>query len=81
MKSQKKNKLSEIVDDVRHLKPKQKLVVLRALQQDAKPITGKDLKIMEWSVNAIKTEQRNNELLKEGLKILNKAVERQTKKP
>ena len=78
MKSQKKNKLSEIVDDVRHLKPKQKLVVLRALQQDEKPLTGKDLKIMEWSVNAIKTEQRNNELLKEGLKILNKAVERQT---
>lgn len=79
MKSQKKTTLSEIVDNVRLLKPKQKLVVLKALQ-DEKPLTEKDIKIMEWTLEAIKTEQRNNELLKEGLKVLNRAIERQVKK-
>ena len=79
MKSQKKNKLSEIVDNVRLLKPKQKLVVLKALQ-DEKPLTEKDIKIMEWTLGAIKSEQRNNELLKKGLEVLHKAVERQSKK-
>ncbi|OGI20039.1 MAG: hypothetical protein A3B68_00330 [Candidatus Melainabacteria bacterium RIFCSPHIGHO2_02_FULL_34_12] len=79
MKSQKKNKLSEIVNNVKLLKPKQKLVVLKALQ-DEKPLTEKDIKIMEWTLDAIKGEQRNNRLLKEGLRILDKAVERQTKK-
>ena len=69
MKSQKKNKLSEIVDNVRLLKPKQKLVVLKALQ-DEKPLTEKDIKIMEWTLGAIKSEQRNNELLKKGLEVL-----------
>ena len=80
MKSQKKSKLSEIVQNVTLLKPKQKLLVLKALQQDEKSLTEKDIKIMEWSLNAIKSEQRNNELLKKGLEVLHKAVERQSKK-
>lgn len=79
MKSQKKNKLSEIVNNVRRLKAKQKLVVLRALQ-DEKPLTQKDIKIMEWSLKAIKSEQKNNDLLKKGLEVLHKAIERQSKK-
>ena len=79
MKNQKKNKLTDIVDNVKLLKPKQKFVVLKALQ-DEKPLTKKDIKIMEWSLNAIKSEQRNNELLKKGLEVLHKAVERQSKK-
>ena len=69
MKSQKRNKLSDIVDNVKLLKHKQKLVVLKALQ-DEKPLTKRDIAVMEWAVEAIKSEQRNNELLKEGLKIL-----------
>lgn len=79
MKSQKKNKLTDIVDNVKLLKPKQKFVVLKALQ-DEKPLTKKDIKIMEWTLGAIKSEQRNNELLKKGLEVLHKAVERQSKK-
>jgi hypothetical protein len=79
MKSQKKNKLSKIVHNVRLLEPKQKLVVLKALQ-DNKPPTDKDIKIMEWSLDAIKSEQRNNKLLINGLEILSRAVERQNKK-
>jgi len=80
MKSQKKNKLADIVDNVKLLKPKQKFVVLKALQQDEKPLTEKDIKIMEWTLSAIKEAQRNNRLLKGGLEILNKALERQNKK-
>ena len=80
MKSQKKSKLTEIVDNVKLLKPKQKFVVLKALQQDEKPLTDKDIKIMEWTLSAIKEAQRNNRLLKGGLEILNKALERQNKK-
>ena len=79
MQSQRKTKLSDIIDNVKLLKHKQKLVVLKALQDD-KPLTWKDIKIMEWSLNAIKSEQRNNELLKKGLEVLHKAVERQSKK-
>ena len=79
MQSQRKTKLSDIIDNVKLLKHKQKLVVLKALQDD-KLLTGKDIKIMEWSLNAIKSEQRNNELLKKGLEVLHKAVERQSKK-
>jgi hypothetical protein len=79
MKSQKKNKLRYIVDNVKLLKPKQKLVVMKAMQ-DEKPLTEKDIKIMEWTLGAIKSEQRNNELLKKGLEVLHKAVERQSKK-
>ena len=80
MKNQKKNKLTDIVDNVKLLKPKQKFVVLKALQQDEKPLTDKDIKIMEWTLSAIKEAQRNNRLLKGGLEILNKALERQNKK-
>lgn len=79
MKNQKKNKLSEIVDNVKLLKPKQKLIVLKAMQ-DEKPLTEKDIKIMEWSLDIIKEAKKNNELLQSGLKILNRAVERQNKK-
>lgn len=79
MKSQKKNKLADIVDNVKLLKPKQKFVVLKALQEK-KPLTKKDIKIMEWTLGAIKSEQRNNGLLKKGLEVLHKAVERQSKK-
>ncbi len=79
MKSQKKNKVTSIVKNIKLLRPKQKLVVLKALH-DNKPLTDKDLAIMEWAVNAIKTEQKNTELLKEGLKVLSKAIERQNKK-
>ena len=79
MKSQKKNKLSKIVDNVRLLKPKQKLVVLKALQ-DQKPLTEKDIKIMEWTLGIIKEARKNNDLLQNGLKILNRAIERQNKK-
>ena len=79
MKSQKKNKFTKLVDNVRLLKPKQKLVVLKALQDD-KPLTEKDIKIMEWSLDIIKEAKKNNELLQNGLKILNKALERQNKK-
>lgn len=79
MKSQKKNKLTDIVANVKLLKPKQKFVILKALQ-DAKPLTEKDIKIMEWTLGAIKSEQKNNELLKKGLEVLHKAVERQNKK-
>ena len=79
MKSQKKTKLSEIIDTVKFLKPKQKLVVLKAMQ-NTKPLTEKDIKIMEWSLSAIKSEQKNNELLKKGLEVIHKAVERQSKK-
>ena len=35
---------------------------------------------MEWTLGAIKSEQKNNELLKKGLEVLHKAVERQSKK-
>jgi hypothetical protein len=79
MKSQKKNKLSEIVDNVKLLKPKQKLVVLKAMQ-DEKPLTEKDIKIMQWSLDVMKEAKKNNELLQGGLKILNRAIERQNKK-
>ena len=79
MKSQKKNKLSEIVDNVKLLKPKQQLVVLKAMQ-DEKPLTEKDIKIMEWSLDIMKEAKKNNELLQGGLKILNRAIERQNKK-
>ena len=80
MKSQKKNKLSDIVQNVRLLRPNQKLVILKALQQNERPLTKRDIKIMEWSLDAIKSEQRNNKLLKKGLEVLHKAVERQSKK-
>ena len=80
MKNQKRNKLSDIVQNVRLLRPNQKLVVLKALQQDEKPLTGKDIKIMEWSLDLIKEAKKNNELLQDGLKILNRAIERQNKK-
>lgn len=79
MKSQKKTKLSDIVQNVRLLRPNQKLVVLKALQNET-PITQRDIRIMEWALSAIKSEQRNNRLLKNGLVILNKAIERQSKK-
>ncbi len=79
MKSQKKTKLKDIVQNIRLLRPNQKLVVLKALQ-DQVPITQKDIRVMEWALHAIKTEQRNNQLLKKGLEILNKAVERRSKK-
>lgn len=79
MKSQKKSKLSEIVDNVKLLKPKQKLVVLKAMQ-DEKPLTEKDIKIMQWSLDVMKEAKKNNELLQGGLKILNRAIERQNKK-
>ena len=79
MKSQKRNKLAEIVNGVKLLKPKQKLVVLKALQ-DKKPLTEKDIKLMEWSLDIIKEAKKNNELLQNGLEVLNRAVERQNKK-
>ena len=79
MKSQKKNKLRYIVNNVKLLKPKQKLVVMKAMQ-DEKPLTEKDIKIMEWSLDIMKEAKKNNELLQGGLKILNKAIERQNKK-
>lgn len=79
MKSQKKNKLRYIVDNVKLLKPKQKLVVMKAMQ-DEKPLTEKDIKIMEWSLDIMKEAKKNNELLQGGLKILNRAIERQNKK-
>ena len=80
MKSQKKNKLSEIVQNIILLKPKQKLVVFKALQQNEKPLTEKDIKIMEWTLDIIKEAKKNNGLLQDGLKILNRAIERQNKK-
>ena len=80
MKSQKKNKLSEIIQNVTLLKSKQKLVVFKALQQGEKPLAEKDIKIMEWSLDIIKEAKKNNELLQGGLKILNRAIERQNKK-
>ena len=80
MKSQKKSKLSEIVQNITLLKPKQKLVVFKALQQNEKPLTEKDIKIMEWTLDIIKEAKKNNELLQSGLKILNRAIERQNKK-
>ena len=60
MKSQKKTKLSDIVQNVRLLQPNQKLVVLRALQ-DETPITQKDIRIMEWALSAIKSEQETTD--------------------
>ena len=80
MKSQKKNKLSDIIQNIRLLRPNQKLVVLKALQQNERPVTEKDIKIMEWTLDIIKEAKRNNGLLQDGLKILNRAIERQNKK-
>jgi hypothetical protein len=79
MKSQKKSKLSNIVENVRTLNPNQKLVVLKALHSEHQ-VTQKDIRIMEWALNAIKSEQRNNKLLKNGLAILDKVLEQQNKK-
>lgn len=79
MKSQKKIKMSNIIQNFRLLKPRQKLVVLKALQYNEPP-TDKDLKVMEWAVGAIKSERANNRLLRNGLSILNKTIERQDKK-
>ena len=45
-----------------------------------KHITKEDIKIMEWSLDFIKRSYRNRLNLEKGLKILDKALERQNKK-
>lgn len=43
-------------------------------------ITKQDIKIMEWSLDFIKRSYDNRGNLEKGLKILDKALERQNKK-
>lgn len=45
-----------------------------------KHITKEDIKIMEWSLDFIKRSYKNKVDLEKGLKILDKALERQNKK-
>lgn len=45
-----------------------------------KHITKEDIKIMEWSLDFIKRAYKNRMNLEKGLKILDKALERQNKK-
>lgn len=45
-----------------------------------KHITKEDIKIMEWSLDFIKRSYKNKINLEKGLKILDKALERQNKK-
>ena len=71
--------VSELIESIELLQPDEKILILRSLQKPEE-LTEKDIEIMEWSLNAMKSEQRNNRLLKSGLEILNKAVERQRKK-
>ena len=43
-------------------------------------LTEKDIKLMEWSLDFIKRSYRNRLNLEKGLKLLDKALERQSKK-
>ena len=71
--------VSELIQSIELLKPDEKILVLRSLQKPEE-LTEKDIKIMEWSLDLIKEAKNNNTLLKDGLKILNRALERQNKK-
>lgn len=55
------------------------------MSKESYPIKGKyvtkeDIKIMEWSLDFIKRSYKNRMNLEKGLKILDKALERQNKK-
>ena len=71
--------VSELIQSIDLLQPDEKILVLRSLQKPEE-LTEKDIKIMEWSLDVIKEAKKNNTLLQDGLKILNKALERQNKK-
>ena len=71
--------VSELIQSIELLQLDEKVLVLKSLYI-SEELTQKDIEIMEWSLNAIKSEQKSNRLLKSGLEILNKAVERQNKK-
>ena len=77
-KSLRKN-VSELIQSIDLLRPDEKILVLRSLQKPEE-LTEKDIKIMEWSLDIIKEAKKNNTLLQDGLKILNKALERQNRK-
>ena len=70
--------VSELIQSIDLLRPDEKILVLRSLQKPEE-LTEKDIKIMEWSLDLIKEAKKNNTLLQDGLKILNKALERQNK--
>ena len=71
--------VSELIESIELLQPDEKILVLRSLQKPEE-LTEKDIKIMEWSLDVIKEAKKNNTLLQDGLKILNRALERQNKK-
>ena len=71
--------VSELIESIELLQPDEKILVLRSLQKPEE-FTEKDIKIMEWSLDVIKEAKKNNTLLQDGLKILNRALERQNKK-
>lgn len=74
-----KRNISELVEAVKVLQPNEKFMLLKALN-GKEELSNKDIKIMEWAVEAIKNTKKVNEELENGLKILERAVERQNKK-
>ena len=74
----KKKDISELIYEIDHLEPNEKDLVLKSLNK-SDTITEKDIKIMEWSLEVIKEAQKNNNLLKSGLEVLNKALDRQNR--
>lgn len=74
----KKKKISDLIYEIDHLEPNEKDLVLKSFNK-LDTITEKDIQIMEWSLEVIKEAQKNNTLLKSGLEVLNKALERQNR--
>ena len=74
----KKKDISELIYEIDHLEPNEKNLVLKSLNK-SDAITEKDIQIMEWSLEVIKEAQKNNNLLKSGLEVLNKALDRQNR--
>jgi len=74
-----KRNISELVEAVKVLQPNEKFMIYKALYEN-KELTNKDIKIMEWAVDAIKVFKKHNEELKKGLEMLNQSIEKQNKK-
>lgn len=74
-----KRDISELVEAVKSLQPNEQFMLLKALNGKQEP-SNRDIKIMEWAVEAVKNTKKVNEELEAGLKILERAVERQNKK-
>ncbi len=71
--------VSELIKSIELLQSDEKILVLNSLQKPEE-LTEKDIEIIEWSLDVIKEAKKNNVLLQDGLKVLNKALERQNKK-